>query len=124
MRDHQPQLAQSFLEKAQKKSILQYIYQRITILNEVRLLSYKVIPESLHPWYNIANIHQNTLILNAANANYLMCLHYEKSNLLKTLQEKLLPSLKFIHIRIDPTITTQAAKITQDHHDRFYIDSE
>ncbi|VFP80520.1 DciA family protein [Candidatus Erwinia haradaeae] len=117
MRDHQPQLVQSFLEKAQKKSILQYIYQRSTILNEVRLLAYKVIPESLHPWYNIANIHQNTLILNAANANYLMCLHYEKINLLKTLQKKILPSLKFIHIKIDPAITIEATKTTQDHHD-------
>ncbi|VFP86268.1 DciA family protein [Candidatus Erwinia haradaeae] len=110
MRNHQPQLVQSFLEKAQKKSVLQYIYQRITLLHEVGLLTRKVIPESLHPWYNIANIHQDTLILHAANANYLMCLHYEKTNLLKILQDKILPSLTSIHIRINPAIIIQAQK--------------
>ncbi|VFP87022.1 Dna[CI] antecedent, DciA family protein [Candidatus Erwinia haradaeae] len=116
MRDHQPQLIQSFLEKAQKQSTLQCIYQRTTILNGIRLLIRQVIPESLYPWYNVANIHQGILILHAANANYLMYLHYEQTHLLNIIREQILPSLISIHIKIDPTITMRAEKIVQDNN--------
>jgi len=102
MRDSRPQSIESFFDMAQDQSVLQNVQQRAIALNKLNRAVQGIIPVQLHPWCRVANFRQGILVIETANASWLMRLRYEQSSLLSALRAQILPSLTSIDIRINP----------------------
>ncbi len=82
--------------------ILYNIKKRALALLKLNRAVQHFLPAQLHPWCRVRNVRQGVLILEVANASWMMRLRYEQSILLSTLKEKILPSLSSIDIKIYP----------------------
>lgn len=80
MRDSRPQSIESFFEAAEGQSMLQSIQQRAIALNKLNRALQGIIPAQLHPWCRVANFRQGVLVLETANASWMMRLRYEQSS--------------------------------------------
>ncbi|WP_380182006.1 DUF721 domain-containing protein [Kalamiella sp. sgz302252] len=118
MRDSRPQSIESFFEAAEGQSMLQSIQQRAIALNKLNRAVQGVIPAQLHPWCRVANFRQGILVLETANASWMMRLRYEQSSLLSALRAQILPSLTSIDIRINPTLAAKAQENAQESSNR------
>ena len=94
--------------------MLQSIQQRAIALNKLNRAVKGVIPAQLHPWCRVANFRQGILVLETANASWMMRLRYEQSSLLSALRAQILPSLTAIDIRINPTLAAKAQESAQE----------
>ncbi|WP_339056334.1 DUF721 domain-containing protein [Candidatus Regiella endosymbiont of Tuberolachnus salignus] len=74
----------------------------------------ELLPSQLQPWCRTANYRRNILVLEIANANWMMALRYEQSNLLSALRKKILPSLASIDIRINPGLMARGDEIVRE----------
>ncbi|VFP88226.1 DUF721 domain-containing protein [Candidatus Erwinia haradaeae] len=112
MRDRGPQLVKNFFDQFEKKSILQYIQQRALEINKLTTSVQEVLPEHLQSFCRVANLRNGVLVIEIANANALMSLRYEESNILFRLRKEVLPLLIAIQIRINPSIASESHEIT------------
>lgn len=108
MRDSRPQSIEYLFETTEGQSMLQSIQQRAIALNKLNRAVKGVIPAQLHPWCRVANFRHGILVLETANASWMMRLRYEQSSLLSALRAQILPSLTAIDIRINPTLAAKA----------------
>jgi len=118
MRDSRPQSIESFFEATEGQSMLQSIQQRAIALNKLNRALQGIIPAQLHPWCRVANFRQGVLVLETANASWMMRLRYEQSSLLSALRAQILPSLTSIDIRINPTLAAKGQENVQESSDR------
>ncbi len=110
MRDSRPQSLDNLFDDAGTQSVLQNVQQRATALLRLNRAVRGILPAQLHPWCRVANFRQGILVLETANASWLMRLRYEQATLLSALRAQILPSLTSIDIRINPSL----AAIGQD----------
>lgn len=113
MRDSRPKSIESFFDMAQDKSMLQNVQQRAIVLNKLNRAVQGIIPAQLHPWCRVANFRQGILVIEAANASWMMRLRYEQSSLLSALRAQILPSLTSIDIRINPSLAAKGQESVQ-----------
>ncbi|CCG88285.1 DUF721 domain-containing protein [Erwinia piriflorinigrans] len=118
MRDSRPQSIESFFDQAQEQSVLQHVQQRAIALNKLNRAVQGVIPSQLHPWCRVANFRQGILVIETANASWLMRLRYEQSSLLSALRAQILPSLTSIDIRINPSLAAKGQETVQENSSR------
>lgn len=115
MRDSRPQLLEVLFDDASagEKSPLHSVQQRATALLKLNRAVKGLLPAQLHPWCRVANYRQGILVLETANASWMMRLRYEQSTLLSALRAQILPSLSAIDIRINPSLMAKAEAATQ-----------
>lgn len=103
----------------QNENAVSYFFQKDNVQEhaiELLKLNQKVkelLPSQLKPWCRIANYRRNILVIEIANANWMMELRYEKSNLLSSIRKKILPSLSSIDIRINPGLMVLGDEIME-----------
>lgn len=104
MRDSRPQSIENLFEATEGQSMLLSIQQRAMALNKLNRAVQGILPAQMHPWCRVANFRQGILVLETANASWMMRLRYEQSSLLSALRAQILPSLTAIDITINPTL--------------------
>ncbi|UDG79324.1 hypothetical protein F7X37_00301 [Candidatus Ecksteinia adelgidicola] len=106
MRKSYPKLLNVLFEEAFElnQSSLFTIKKHIQMLLKLNLVLKKVLPTKMHPWCRIANVRDNILILEVANASWMINLRYKEFILLSNFKKKILPSLLSINIRINPNL--------------------
>ncbi|KFK92653.1 MULTISPECIES: DUF721 domain-containing protein [unclassified Serratia (in: enterobacteria)] len=123
MRDSRPQLLDVLFDDATaaEKGPLHNVQQRALALLKLNRAVRGLLPAQLHPWCRVANFRQGVLVLETANASWMMRLRYEQPNLLSALRAQILPSLSSIDIRINPALMAKgnsqvqnAAKTTEN----------
>lgn len=116
MRDSRPQLLDVLFDDASAagNSSLQNVQQRAAALLKLNRAVKGLLPSQLHPWCRVANYRQSVLVLETANASWLMRLRYEQPNLLSALRAQILPSLSSIDIRINPSLMAKGVNNPAD----------
>ncbi|MEH0832053.1 DUF721 domain-containing protein [Pectobacterium cacticida] len=116
MRDSRPQSLESLFDNASAsgQGPLRDVQQRAIALLKLNRAVRSLLPAPLHPWCRVANYRQGLLILEAANASWLMRLRYEQPALLSALRAQILPSLASIDIRINPTLAAKGHEIMKN----------
>ncbi|HHL2499140.1 TPA: DUF721 domain-containing protein [Yersinia enterocolitica] len=123
MRESRPQLLDVLFDDAiaAENGPLHNVQQRATALLKLNRAVKGLLPSQLQPWCRVANYRQSVLVLETANASWLMRLRYEQPALLSALRAQILPSLSSIDIRINPSLMASghnhvqnAAKSSQD----------
>ncbi|MGK2959886.1 MAG: DUF721 domain-containing protein [Candidatus Malihini olakiniferum] len=109
MRDSSPQSLESLFDSVSEvnKGPLYDVQQHAIDLLKLNLAVKGLLPPQLHQWCRIANYRQDHLMLETANASWLMRLRYEQSTLLSALRAQILPSLASIDIRINPVLAAK-----------------
>ncbi len=100
MRDHRPTLTNELLESQQLIKIQKHAKQ-INVLNS---LLRTLIPKNLIEQCRVANIKDNHLIVEVANASIQMKLNYERLNLLSQFRKQGASHLISIQIQINPSL--------------------
>jgi len=115
MRDSRPQLIEILFDDASAtdKDPLQQVQQRAVALLKLNRAVKGLLPSPLQPWCRVANFRQGVLVLETANASWMMRLRYEQTNLLSALRAQILPSLSSIDIKINPALMVQATSTTK-----------
>lgn len=118
MRDSRPQLLDILFEDAleAEKTPLNIICRHAIILIRLNRILKNILPASLHTWCRVANVRHDILVLEAANASWMMRLRYEQSMLLSTLRAQILPSLSSIDIRINPGLMVKRVDQVKNVH--------
>jgi len=114
MRDSRPQSIENFFDQAQEKSTLQHVQQRAIVLNKLNRAVQGILPAPLRPWCRVANFRQGILVIETANASWLMRLRYEQPAMLSALRAQILPSLTSIDIRINPSLAAKGHETVQE----------
>ncbi|ATF94141.1 Zn-ribbon-containing, possibly RNA-binding protein and truncated derivatives [Cedecea neteri] len=115
MRDSRPQSLENLFDDAGQESMLQNVQQRAVALLRLNRAVKGILPAPLHPWCRVANFRQGILVLETANASWLMRLRYEQATLLSALRAQILPSLTSIDIRINPSLAVKGQEIVQEN---------
>lgn len=115
MRDSRPQSLDTLFDDAGAQGMLQNVQQRATALLRLNRAVRGILPAQLHPWCRVANFRQGILVLETANASWLMRLRYEQATLLSALRAQILPSLTSIDIRINPTLAAIGKDSVQEN---------
>ncbi|MGL6017461.1 MAG: DUF721 domain-containing protein [Gibbsiella quercinecans] len=116
MRDSRPQLLDFLFTEASaaNKGPLHDVQQRAIALLKLNRAVKGLLPAQLHPWCRVANFRQGILVLETANASWMMRLRYEQPNLLSALRGQILPSLSSIDIRINPALMVKGSNQQAD----------
>ncbi|OMQ22309.1 DUF721 domain-containing protein [Serratia oryzae] len=116
MRDSRPQLLDVLFDDAltTEKGPLHNVQQRALALLKLNRAVRGLLPAQLHPWCRVANFRQGVLVLETANASWMMRLRYEQPSLLSALRAQILPSLLSIDIRINPALMAKGSSQVQD----------
>lgn len=109
MRESRPQSLDTLLDDSDG-SVLRNVQQRATALLKLNRAVKALLPAPLQPWCRVANFRQSILVLETANASWMMRLRYELPNLLSALRGEILPSLSSIDIRINPSLMAEASR--------------
>ncbi|AIR65225.1 DUF721 domain-containing protein [Cedecea neteri] len=115
MRDSRPQSLENLFDDAGQESMLQNVQQRAVALLRLNRAVKGILPAPLHPWCRVANFRQGILVLETANASWLMRLRYEQATLLSALRAQILPSLTSIDIRINPSLAVKGQEFVQEN---------
>jgi hypothetical protein len=115
MRDSRPQSLENLFDEAGAQSVLQNVQQRATALLRLNQAVRGILPAQLHPWCRVANFRQGVLVIETANASWLMRLRYEQSTLLSALRAQILPSLTSIDITINPSLAAIGSDSVQEN---------
>lgn len=104
MRDSRPRPLHNLCCDATETSrvSLSQIQQRTIMLLNLNRAVNALLPARLRPWCRVANVRQGVMVMDTANATWLMRLRYEQPQLLSALRSRILPSLSSIDIRINP----------------------
>jgi hypothetical protein len=116
MRDSRPQLLDILFDDASaaEKGPLHNVQQRAVALLKLNRAVRGLLPAQLHPWCRVANFRQGVLVLETANASWMMRLRYEQPSLLSALRAQILPSLSSIDIRINPALMAKGNNQVQN----------
>ncbi|CAL10788.1 DUF721 domain-containing protein [Yersinia enterocolitica] len=116
MRESRPQLLDVLFDDAiaAENGPLHNVQQRATALLKLNRAVKGLLPSQLQPWCRVANYRQSVLVLETANASWLMRLRYEQPALLSALRAQILPSLSSIDIRINPSLMASGHNMTQN----------
>ncbi|CAI0932429.1 DUF721 domain-containing protein [Serratia ficaria] len=116
MRDSRPQLLDVLFDdaSAEDKGPLHNVQQRAVALLKLNRAVKGLLPVQLHPWCRVANFRQGILVLETANASWMMRLRYEQPALLSALRAQILPSLSSIDIRINPGLMAKGNNQVQN----------
>lgn len=116
MRDSRPQLLDVLFDDAltAEQGPLHNVQQRAIALLKLNRAVKGLLPAQLHPWCRVANFRQGILVLETANASWMMRLRYEQLNLLSALRAQILPSLSSIDIRINPSLMAKGNNQVQE----------
>ncbi|CNE70047.1 DUF721 domain-containing protein [Yersinia nurmii] len=116
MRESRPQLLDVLFDDATatEKGPLHNVQQRAVALLKLNRAVKALLPSQLQPWCRVANYRQSILVLETANASWLMRLRYEQPNLLSALRAQILPSLSSIDIRINPALMAKGQNKIQE----------
>ncbi|WP_075182221.1 DUF721 domain-containing protein [Pantoea sp. 1.19] len=114
MRSSRPHSLEHLFDETQDKSILRQVQQRAGVLVRLNRAVQGLLPATLHPWVRVANYRQGILVLEVANASWMMRLRYEQSALLSALRAEILPSLAAIDIRINPALAAKGEPTAQE----------
>lgn len=117
MRDSRPQSLESLFDNASASGAgpLRDVQQRAIALLKLNRAVRGLLPAQLHPWCRVANYRQGLLVLETANANWLMRLRYEQPALISALRAQILPSLASIDIRINPSLAAKGHEILKNN---------
>ncbi|TKI08762.1 DUF721 domain-containing protein [Martelella alba] len=109
MRDSRPQSIDVLLGSlaTPEQGGLRHIQQRAAALSKLNRAVAGLLSAPLKPWCRVANFRQGVLVLETANASWMMRLRYEQSGILSALRAQILPSLSSIDIRINPDLATK-----------------
>lgn len=115
MRDSRPQLLDVLFDDAltAEQGPLHNVQQRAVALLKLNRAVRGLLPAQLHPWCRVANFRQGVLVLETANASWMMRLRYEQPSLLSALRAQILPSLSSIDIRINPALMAKGDRQVQ-----------
>lgn len=110
MRNSYPQSINSlFINTTKYKcSSLFYIHKRTAWILKLNGIVNILLPASLRPWCRVGNFRNGIIILECANASWMMRLCYEKTQLLSALRVKTLASLSSIDIKINPILAIKS----------------
>ncbi|AGB81069.1 Zn-ribbon-containing, possibly RNA-binding protein and truncated derivatives [Serratia rubidaea] len=116
MRDSRPQLLDVLFSESSSadKGPLHNVQQRAAALLKLNRAVRGLLPAQLHPWCRVANFRQGVLVLETANASWMMRLRYEQPSLLSALRAQILPSLSSIDIRINPALMVKGGNQQQN----------
>ncbi|MGF1692828.1 DUF721 domain-containing protein [Photobacterium kagoshimensis] len=98
MRDHRPQTPAHLLDD----STLGNIQQRAVALAKLNEAVKQHLNCAEH--CRVSNYRQQTLIIEVSSANWSMRLNFERNTLMNKLREQLLPQLKQIDIKVNPSL--------------------
>jgi len=117
MRDSRPQSIDILLGTlaTPERVSLEHIQKRAIALLKLNQAVAGLLPAPLKTWCRVANFRQGVLIIETANASWMMRLRYEQSTLLSALRAQILPSLSSIDIRINPTLAIKDQKMPPDN---------
>ncbi|SFN17630.1 hypothetical protein SAMN05216516_10398 [Izhakiella capsodis] len=115
MRNSRPQSIEKLFDETQNSGCLQQIQQRAVALNKLNKTVRALLPSQMHPWVRVANYRQGILVLEVANASWMMRLRYEQPELLSALRAQIIPSLTAIDISINPSLAGKTASTAQEH---------
>lgn len=110
MRHHLPQNVDTLLTQFDS---LQTIQQKALALAKLNQAVSALLPKPLQTHCRVANLRQNTLILEVESANWLNRLRYEQETLRLTLRASILPSLAGIAMYINPNIASDQRNIKE-----------
>jgi hypothetical protein len=115
MRDSRPQLLDVLFDDASSadKSPLRLVQQRAAALLKLNRAVKGLLPTPMKPWCRVGNYRQGVLVLEIANASWMMRLRYEQPALLSALRAQILPSLSSIDIRINPSLMVKMENVSQ-----------
>lgn len=100
---------------------LSQIQQRIVMLLNLNRKVSLLLPPTLRPWCRVGNFFQNVIVIECANASWMIRLRREQAQLLSTLRIHILPSLSSIDIRINPILAIKGRPNTQKIGVRTYV---
>ncbi|GEM_PF-269264 len=115
MRNSRPQLLDILFDDATAagQSPLRVVQQRAAALLKLNRAVKGLLPTEMQPWCRVGNYRQGVLVLEIANASWMMRLRYEQPALLSALRAQILPSLSSIDIRINPSLMAKMESIAQ-----------
>lgn len=115
MRDSRPQLLDILFDDASstEKSPLRLVQQRAAALLKLNRAVKGLLPAPMKQWCRVGNYRQGVLVLEIANASWMMRLRYEQPALLSALRAQILPSLSSIDIRINPSLMVKVENGSQ-----------
>ena len=115
MRDSRPQLLDILFDDASstEQSPLRNVQQRAAALLKLNRAVKGLLPAPMQPWCRVGNYRQGVLVLEIANASWMMRLRYEQPALLSALRAQILPSLSSIDIRINPSLMAKMENASQ-----------
>lgn len=115
MRDSRPQLLDILFDDASstEQSPLRNVQQRAAALLKLNRAVKGLLPSPMQPWCRVGNYRQGVLVLEIANASWMMRLRYEQPALLSALRAQILPSLSSIDIRINPSLMAKMENASQ-----------
>jgi hypothetical protein len=115
MRDSRPQLLDILFDDASstEQSPLRIVQQRAAALLKLNRAVKGLLPAPMQPWCRVGNYRQGVLVLEIANASWMMRLRYEQPALLSALRAQILPSLSSIDIRINPSLMAKMENASQ-----------
>ncbi|NMP27760.1 DUF721 domain-containing protein [Rahnella sp. SAP-1] len=117
MRNSRPQLLDILFDDATAagQSPLRVVQQRAAALLKLNRAVKGLLPPPMQPWCRVGNYRQGVLVLEIANASWMMRLRYEQPALLSALRAQILPSLSSIDIRINPSLMVKTENLSQDN---------
>lgn len=104
MRDSSPQQIYMLLASRKDSALFSTIQPRVVALLKLNNAISVLLPAPLRPWCRVANFRNGVLVIETANASWLIRLRYEQKKLLSALRTKILPSLSSINLRINPEL--------------------
>jgi hypothetical protein len=118
MRDSYPKLLDVLFDDPLTvgKAPLHNVHQHALALLKINRAVKSLLPVQLHLWCRVANVRQGVLVLEVANASWMMRLRYEQPMLLSTLRAQILPSLSSIDIRINPGLMANGEHRVKNTH--------
>ncbi|WP_425315035.1 DUF721 domain-containing protein [Vibrio litoralis] len=100
MRDHRPKLTQDLIGDSQLKAFSQHVSEILSINQALK----SILPKNLLAHCRAANVRQNQLLIEVANASFQMKLNYERIRILSELRAAGFSRLAGIELKVNPEL--------------------
>ncbi|AKZ66044.1 DUF721 domain-containing protein [Candidatus Palibaumannia cicadellinicola] len=106
MRDNSPKSINILLKTLNNSynSSLSQIQQHAVNLFKLNSQVLTLLPVTIRPWCRVANFTKSKIILETANANFMIILQHHRTLLIKNLRKNFLPLLSSMNIKIQPSL--------------------